>query len=42
MTDTSRKRFHKIACRRFYDNSRYRAGYKENFNHIVSDSLLTK
>ena len=37
MADTSRKRFHKIACRRFYDSSRYRVGYKENFNLIVSN-----
>lgn len=42
MTDTSRKRFHKTVAKQFYDNSGYRHGYEENFNHIVSISLLTK
>ena len=42
MTDTSRKRFHKAVWRQFYDSSGYRVGYEENFNHIVSISLLTK
>jgi hypothetical protein len=41
MTDTSHKRFHKIACRRFYDSSRYQPQDTKKILTIIASNYAT-